>query len=468
MKHLSLQFKIIFLTLLLSARSVYAQEIQDRPNIIVVLIDDMGWNDTGFSGHTLIETPKLDQLAATGVIFTNAYAAAPNCAPSRASLLTGLYTPHHGVYTVIDPRHDPGMPHHKIISAESERQLSDETITIAEHLFSNGYRTGMFGMWNLGRGKSGPASPRGQGFEFYREPKDYGFEPNEYYNQSGDYLTDRLTEGARTFIKDNRNSPFFLYVAYHGIHAPFNPPEDLLRKYSALGKKEQNLPDDFAEYAATVESVDRNIGRLWDTVIEFELEENTYLFFTSDNGGVHQYTAPLREGKGTLYEGGIRVPAFITGPAIPSGQKIAPPISSIDFFPTISSLTGSPSRDLDGEDLSPLLQDGTPLERDLLFWHFPCYTGRGEPVSALRKGDYKLIEFFESGKIELYDLKNDPSELQDLWESEQEMGQELYGILRNWQHLVSAPRPTDPNPSYDPSTESRRGPRQSNKKGDTN
>jgi arylsulfatase A len=404
------------------------------PNLVLILVDDMGWNDPG-------EKPNIDRLAGNGITFTQAYAAAPNCAPTRACLLTGQYTPRHGIYTVVDDRHAPGSPHQKILAAESRAELPAESFTLAEALNECGYATGMVGMWNLGRGRRGPFVPTSQGFDSYVQPKDLGFDVDAYWNADGEYLTDRLTDAAIDFVK-MQNGPFFLYLATHAVHAPFDPKPELTQKY-----KEN------AEYAATVEGLDLNIGRLMDA-----LPENTVILFTSDNGGDPRVVAPLRGGKGTLYEGGLRVPMILSGPGIPYGSKSDAPVSSIDIFPTLTGLAGFPDigTTIDGESLVPLWNGGH-LKRDALFWYFPCYVGRGTPSSALRKGDWKLIEFFEDRHIELYNLAEDPSENRDLSGKEPEIAKQLYAELQQIQARLGAPLPTEPNPKYDPSSIRKKG-----------
>ncbi len=410
-----------------------------KPNLAVILVDDMGWNDPG-------DRPNIDRLAKTGMTFTQAYAAAPNCAPTRACLMTGQYTPRHGVYTVVDDRHAPGSPHHKIMAAESNADLATEALTIAEVLKKEGYSAGMVGMWNLGRNRNKPCTPTGQGFDSYVQPKDLGFGKDAYWDNDGNYLTDRMTDACIEFV-EKQKEPFFLYFAPHSVHSPFDPKPELLKKYS-----EQ------AEYAATVEALDQNLGRLFAA-----LPENTVIIFTSDNGGTRRVVEPLRGGKGTLYEGGLRVPMIITGPGIKGRSD--EPVSSIDIFPTLCELAGVPMSGniegwrlslLDGESLVPLWNGGE-LERDTLFWHFPCYIGQGGPSSAIRKGHWKLIEFFETQTVELYDLSKDESERRDLSAKEPKVAEELYAELKKVQAELAAPRPLEPNPDFDPSSIRKKG-----------
>lgn len=426
-------------TIFVIALTALALAAGARPNLVAILIDDMGWHDTGFAGNAEVNTPHIDRLARNGMIFSQAYAAAPNCAPTRACLMTGQYTPRHEVYTVVDERHTPGQPNHKIIAASSKPELDVGAMTVAEHLRDAGYATGMVGMWNLGRGRKGPCVPTGQGFDSFVQPKDLGFEKDAYFSENGEYLTDRLTDAAIEFVEGS-GKPFFLYVAYHAVHSPFEPKPDLLEKNGGDA------------YAATIEALDQSIGRLADA-----LPDDTVIFFTSDNGGTRRYVEPLRGGKGTLYEGGLRVPTFASGPGIAAGQSTDEPISTIDIFPTLLELAGASCGErIDGVSLVPLW-NGDPLNRETLYWHFPCYIGQGGPSSAMRQGDLKLIEFFETGTVELYDLSEDPEERNNLAESHQEMTAEMYSKLKLWQTELGAPCPSEPNPEYDPSAVKKKG-----------
>ena len=431
---------LLFLLLSLSA-------VGARPNLVVILIDDMGWRDTGFAGNSGINTPNMDRLAGSGIIFNQAYAAAPNCAPTRACLMTGQYTPRHEVYTVVDERHSPGQPNHKIMASPSKPELDSGAVTFAELLQESGYATGMVGMWNLGRGRKGPRVPTGQGFDSYVQPKDLGFEKDAYFDSEGNYLTDRLTDKAIEFVH-HQTKPFLLYAAYHAVHAPFEPKPDLLKKNSGN------------EYTATIEALDQNIDRLADA-----LPENTVIILTSDNGGTRRYVEPLRGGKGTLYEGGLRVPAFACGTGIKAGLTTTESISTIDLFPTLLELAKVPipeNLSLDGKSLVPLWNGGS-LKREALFWHFPSYIGQGGPSSAMQKGRFKLIEFFESGSIELYDLNADPEEKNNLATSNPQLAKQLHEKLKQWQVELNAPRPSEPNPGFDPSAVKKKGRDQSGK-----
>jgi arylsulfatase A len=415
-----------------------------RPSFVLILADDMGWNDAAFTGNRFIETPNLDGLAREGMQFTEACASAPNCAPTRACLLTGQYPPRHGVYTVVDPRHAPGSLHHRLLAAESREALPTESVTLAEALRTEGYATGMFGMWNLGRGRSGPATPTGQGFDVFSEPKHLGFEKDAYRNTAGAYSPDALTDAALKWIESVRAKPFFLYLAFHDVHAPFDPKPVLLEKY------QRRHGDGDPAFAATVEAMDANVGRVMACLKRLGILETTYVIFTSDNGGSRHTVAPLRGGKGTLYQGGLRVPAVIRGPGIKPSKSDAVMLS-MDWYPTVLELAGrKPTESVDGQSLVPLLRDpSAKLERHV-FWHFPCYVGGSGPCSAIRIGDWKLIEFFESGTSELYHLRKDPGESEDLTDTERARAGELLARLRGWQAATGAPRPTSPNPAFRP------------------
>jgi arylsulfatase A-like enzyme len=425
-----------------------------QPNFILILADDLGWNDVGFSGNGFTDTPNLDQLAKDGMIFSRACASAPNCAPTRACLMTGQYPPRHGVYTVVDDRHAPGSPNHKIIAATSREALPTESITVAEALKTSGYATGMFGMWNLGRGRSGPTTPTGQGFDVFTEPKQLGFEKDAYHDAKGRYSPDALTDAALDWMDSVKGKPFFLYLPFHDVHAPYDPKPQLLSKYQARA----GVID--PAKAATVEAMDANVGRLLAALEKAGLRESTYVIFTSDNGGDRQFVAPLRGGKGQLYEGGLRVPAAIRGPGIRAGGISGVTTLSMDWFPTMLELAGVKAPAglaLDGCNLAPVLTGkATVLERDV-FWHFPSYIGGGGPSSAIRSGDWKLIEFFESKTSELYHLSEDPGENKDLAASEPKRAAELLAKLHAWQRATNAACPTEANPAYDPSASPKRG-----------
>jgi arylsulfatase A len=467
MRHRILTAICLALSLAGNARITNAAESSRPPNFIVILMDDMGWRDVGFMGNSFIETPHIDRLATTGLVFTQAYASAPNCAPTRACLMSGQYTPRHGIYTVVDPRQPPGSARHKLMAAESKSELDTNVVTIAEALQSGSYATAFFGMWNLGRGRTGPVTPGGQGFDKVVFPENLGFGKDAYFDGDKNYLSDRLTDEVLKFIETNRARPFFVYLPDHAVHAPFDPKPELLKKYEAKARHSNDRRDDPA-YAATVEAVDHNVGRIVEAVARLKLTENTVVIFTSDNGGTPQYTAPLNGSKGQLYEGGIRVPLVVSWPGLKRlDAKCDTPVSSVDLYPTLLELAGiQPPKGqiLDGVSLVPTFRGATILDRPRLFWHFPCYVGKSTPSSAVREGDFKLIEFFEDGgRRELYNLKSDPNEQRDLAASMPDKAAAMYRTLRAWQTETGALLPRGPNPNYDPKAERPRGNQGGNK-----
>jgi len=444
----------------------YADE--EKPNVVFFFIDDMGWTDLGFQGSKYYESPHIDKLASQGVVFTDAYANAPNCAPSRACLMSGQYTPRHGIYTVGDPKRG-NHPFRKLEPIENETVLADKFVTVAEVLQSNGYQTATMGKWHLG------PDPTTQGFDVniagrewgspsgggYHSPFNY---PNLKNKQPGEYLTDRLTTEACNFIEANHDEPFFLYLTHYAVHTPIQAKEDLIDKYK---KKPATKRHKNAKYAAMIESVDDSVGAVLAKLDELKLTENTIVLFFSDNGGYSGATsnAPLKGFKGMLYEGGIREPLIIKWPDVTTpGTRCSEPVIGIDLFPTLIEMTKSPRIDgvkLDGLSLVPLLKDPTSkLDRDAIFWHFPCFlTGTGDPsggpfrttpVGAIRMRDWKLIEWFETGHLELYHITDDISESRNLVDSEPDKLKELQERMQQWRTEVNAPIPSTPNPLYDP------------------
>ncbi|MCB1121092.1 MAG: sulfatase-like hydrolase/transferase, partial [Verrucomicrobiae bacterium] len=306
--------------------------------------------------------------------------------------------------------------------------------------------------------RSGPHTPTGQGFDEFKQPRDLGFDKDAYFNGRGEYLTDAFTSEGIRFMKESKNQPFFLYLAYHAVHHPFQPKPELVEKYTR--KARSGADRNNIEYAAAVEAVDQNIGRLDEALRELGIKDNTIVVFTSDNGGNRQNVAPLNGSKGSLYEGGLRVPAAIWGPGIRKSYTSETPFLSMDIYPTLLELAGLPKpKDhlLDGVSFAPLLTGGPEPDRDTIFFHFPSYIGAGGPSSAMRKGNYKLIEQFESSTVELYDLGADIGESHNLAKEQPELTQTLYQELLAWQEATGAPRPTQLNPNYDPQAQPIRG-----------
>jgi arylsulfatase A-like enzyme len=437
-----------------------------KPNIVFILVDDLGWKDVGFMGSQYYETPNIDRLARDGMTFTSAYANAPNCAPTRASLMTGLYTPRHGIYTVGSAERGKSQ-HRVLIPIRNTTVLDTSFVTLAEILKRDGYVTAHIGKWHLG---SGPESgPEQQGFDLNIAGNQSGH-PRSYFSpyrnpeladgQDGEYLTDRLTDEALKFIAANRRKPFFLYLPHYAVHTPIAAKPEIVAKFADKpGSNQQSDP----AYAAMIASTDAGVGRIMNRLAELDLTDNTVIIFFSDNGGHGNYTSmhPLRGSKGMLYEGGIREPMIVAWPGrIRAGSLCHTPVIGLDFFPTVIELAGivKPHRlTLDGESLMPLLLEQGSLQRQALFWHFPAYleaynrnqgTWRMTPAGAIRHGDWKLIEFFEDGRLELYNLENDIGESEDISQSYPEKTKSLYQELVSWRQRVQAPVPTVANPDY--------------------
>jgi len=461
-----MQFLVVVI-IIVTINSVNSCFNQQKPNIILIVVDDLGWADLGCYGSTFYETPNIDKLAMDGIRFTDAYAAAANCAPSRACYISGQYTPRHGIYTVNSSERGDSRTR-KLIPVKNKTFLANENVTIAEVLKSAGYNTISIGKWHLGK------DPIEQGFDINiagdqrGHPKSY-FSP--YYNKNlsdgadGEHLPDRLTDEAIKFIRDNKTQPFFLYLPYYSVHTPLQARSDLITKYS---NKDMSGHQNNATYAGMIESVDANVGRLVQVLSDLSLEENTLVIFTSDNGGVAHISSqfPLRGGKGSYYEGGIRVPLITKWIGkIKPGQVCHTPVSGIDFFPTFLEIAGIPVPDnkvFDGISLMPLFKEpGIKKERNL-YWHFPVYLEnnraqmgyrdpvfRTRPGSAMRSGDWKLHEYFEDNAIELYNLEEDPGEMNNLVDVFPEKAEVLRQVLHRWRDKVGAPIPTRLNPEYD-------------------
>ena len=440
---------------------------KSKPNIILILSDDHGWKDARFMGSSYYLTPSLDALAYSGMTFTNAYANAPNCAPSRASLLTGMYTPRHGIYTVNSSARSKSA-FRKIIPIKNTTILDTSFITIAEVLGKNGYTSSSIGKWHLGNDSIG--LPQSQGFDeniggyHLGHPKSY-FSPykNPYLpdGPEGEYLTDRLTQEALDFIERNKDHPFFLYLPHYAVHTPIQAKESLT---SIFRNKEPEGKQKNPKYAAMVKSLDEGIGRVVNRIEKLELSDNTIIIFMSDNGGLGVVTGmkPLRGSKGMLYEGGIRVPFIISWPGKIKAATICDiPVAGTDLFPTILKLARiKPPEELvtDGVNLKRILLKGKKIPERPLFWHFPAYLERNKgmktiwrtsPASAVRFGDWKLIEFYENGEIELYNLREDIGETNDLSVKYPEKKDELYKLLDDWRKEINAPIPTETNPEFD-------------------
>lgn len=440
----------------------------DQLNVVFFYVDDLGWTDLGYAGSDFYKTPHIDRLAKEAMVFTDAYSNGPNCAPSRACLMSGLYSPRHGIYTVGDPRRG-NAKQRRLEPVENETVLADRFITIAEALRENGYSTAAMGKWHLG------ADPCTQGFELNIAGREWGspsgggyHSPYQYphlkQNQAGEYLTDRLTDEACRFIRSASEKPFFLYLAHYAVHTPLQAKESLKARFQ-MEKKGQHHRN--ATYAAMIQSVDQSLGKVLAELETAGISKQTIVIFTSDNGGFGGATSnlPLRGSKGMLYEGGIRVPMLCLWPGVTKpGQQCKEPVLGIDFYPTILEMTGTAQpteQNLDGVSLVPLLRgDSNSLDRDAIFWHFPCYLqGSGDPgggpfrttpAGAVRMGNWKLIEWFETGHRELYDLEGDIRESVNCLETHPEIAMKLQQKMEDWRDFVQAPIPDQKNPLYQP------------------
>ena len=454
-------------------------------NLVFILIDDLGWIDTGCYGSAYYETPNIDRLASQGMRFTDAYAASPVCSPTRASILTGKYPARLNLTDWIG-----GSQKGDMLPADYIRHMPLEEVTIAEAFREAGYSTCFIGKWHLG---GQPFFPEHQGFDINIGGHDAG-QPSSYFypyksederrsywdvpglegGREGEYLTDRLTDEAVEFLDRNSDQPFLLYLSHYAVHTPVQSKEDLTEKYRVKASKlpptgdlthrnEQGygttkLFQDNAAYAGMIESVDESVGRILDRLDQLDLTESTAVIFMSDNGGLSTLArsrnsptsnVPLRAGKGWLYEGGIREPMIVRWPGVVAAGSICrEPVISTDFYPTMlemADLHMIPEQHEDGRSLVPLLKETGSVDREAIFWHFPHYHGSGNrPSGAVRNGDYKLIEWFEDGRIELYNLSEDIREENDLAAAMPLKAVELREMLHRWRKSVDARMPIVP------------------------
>ena len=468
---LFLSLAAVFGVLLVSASKPCLAASSGRPNVLFILVDDLGWSDLGYSGSKVYETPNVDRLSKQGMIFTDFYSAGPVCSPTRASILTGKYPARTGITTyLISPSQD---------AAHVASHLALEELTLAETFQKNGYATGYFGKWHLGYKNEHWASHQGfdvaiGGIDLPRAwklcypdrraptaktwPKTHTRFFSPYHlthlenGPAGEYLTDRLTDETIQFIEQHRGKPFLAYLSFHTVHTPLQAKPEIVercqKKIESLGldtKKEddrrekqfQNNPN----YAAMVHHMDENVGRLLHRLDELGLSDTTIVVFTSDNGGKGSVTSnlPLRGMKHNLYEGGIRVPLIVRWP-----KEVAPdshndcPLISNDLYPTLLELTGcplEPKQHLDGVSFSSVLQgDATTVSREAIYWHYP----HSRQEAAVRLGRYKLLHRFNGKHVELYDLQNDIGERTDLSEAKPELTERMLAMLTQWQQDITA------------------------------
>lgn len=459
--------KLFVLPLLLFFLTAAAQR---KPNIIYILADDMGWKDAGFTGSDFYKTPNLDALAEQGMVFSNAYAAAGNCAPSRASLISGQYTPRHGVYAVTSTKRGP-VDQMMLEPIPNSQELAPSVYTIAEAMKDAGYKTAMFGKWHLGKRKG--TLPNDQGFDVvdsFDPPSKEDFERTN--DPKGIY---RITNGASKFMEANKDKPFFIYMAHHATHMMIQAREDRHKMFkNKKGTHQQN-----EDFAAMNNQMDDGIGILLKKIKDLGLEKNTIVIFTSDNGGLPQSPqTPLRGFKGMYYEGGIRVPFIARWPGvIQAGSTSAVPIINQDIFPTVLEITGAvkpADKILDGRSILSAFKGKNDLAERPLFWHFPGYLNnpnpgsrdtifRSRPVSTIRKGDWKLLLFHEEWMLdggrnkiasnnaaELYNLRYDIGETTNLANVNPAKRDEMLNELLKIMKESGASMPSDKNPQYKP------------------
>jgi len=451
-----------------------------RPNVVFILADDLGQRDLGVYGSSFYETPHLDRLAQNGVRFTQAYAASNVCSPTRASLLTGRYPARLGITDWLPGR--AGKPGDQLLAANLEPHLRAQERTFADAFRAAGYRTALIGKWHLG--DAAENLPDHHGFDVSLAASGKGSTPSYFSpyrlphladGSPGEYLVDRLTREAITFMREAhaQGRPFLLELSHYAVHIPLQAKPDLVAKYAAkrtgiaAGQDFVDRPPDGrvrvrqtdATYAAMVESLDASVGALLNELNALGIADNTIVVFTSDNGGLATSEGwptsnlPLRGGKGWPYEGGVREPLIVSWPRhLPSGAVSDAMVTSPDFFPTFLELAGLPSEPdahVDGESFAGALrQPASPAAERTIFWHYPHYSNqRGRPHGAIRQGRWKLVEWFEDGRTELYDLAADVGETHDLAPTEPELAKALLARLRAWRDQVGARMPT-PNPAY--------------------
>ncbi len=444
---------------------------ESKLNVVLVLVDDLGWKDLGCYGSSYYQTPNIDRLSSEGMRFSDGYSACNVCSPTRAAIMTGKY-PARLLLTQWLPsgRWDPQKD--KMREGRYVSNLALEEVTIAEALREADYKTAFFGKWHLG-----PLPyyyPEHQGFDVNVGGRDYGAPGSYFYpfegswkipttgkrlvketpvsGKEGDYLVDRLAEEADAFIRQHADEPFFVMLSHYAVHSPLQGKEEKVARYEKVDP-DQRQGD--PKYAAMVESVDDSVGRIMNTLRELKIDQRTLVIFTSDNGGFAKATdnSPLRANKGSNYEGGIRVPLIVKWPGqVAAGSMSSEPVISTDFYPTILAAAGLPLRPhqhVDGANLVPVLREQGKIQRPAIYWHYPHYNQHPESFASgvVRAGDWKLIEDFETGQLQLYNLASDLGEQDDLAKSNPGKAEELLRQLRAWRREVDADM-MKPNPQY--------------------
>ncbi|MEM9019709.1 MAG: sulfatase [Planctomycetota bacterium] len=479
----------ILLSLFVCSAAPAQQHTQPTPNIVFFLVDDYGWMDTGYGGSSFYQTPNIDKLAASGMVFTNAYAACPVCSPTRVSIMSGKHPARldttdffgalqgSGVRRMIAEGRDNRWTRQPLIPADYVPQLPLDEVSLAEAFKAEGYATFFAGKWHLGGTGFGPTK---QGFDINiggtRGGGPYGggkyFHPLNYLpnmtSEPGDHLPDRLARETSKFITEHKDGPFLAYLSFYSVHTPLMGRPDLVEKYKQIrsqmeiddevwgveGARKVRLVQEHAVYAAMVEAMDQAVGDVLDTLEEQGLADNTVVVFFSDNGGLSTSEGhptsnlPLRAGKGWLYEGGVREPCIVRWPGrTEPGSSTAVPIISNDFYPTLLDMTGlaaMPEQHVDGTSFASILTgEVEDHRRGPLFWHYPHYGNQGgSPGGAIRLGDWKLIEWYTPGRpLELYNLAEDIGETNNLAEANPERAQELHALLQAWRDEVDAKMP---------------------------
>jgi arylsulfatase A-like enzyme len=468
----------------------------NRPNVLFILIDDLGWRDVSCFGSEFYETPNVDAIAGEGMLFTDAYAACPVCSPTRASIMSGKYPATLGLTNYIDWHWRLHPRRGRVIDAPYRRELPLSERSLARAMRDNGYRTAHVGKWHLG----GPETyPEKHGFEANFGGCEWGMPVHGYFSPwnlpnmeneaEGTYLTDHLSKTAVQWLKNGDERPFFLNLCFYSVHTPTQAPEEVVEKYRAKAKAmgladkepceiigpspfdpdereilKHRILQSYPDYAAMVEKMDEGIGRVVKHLKSTGQWDNTIVVFTSDNGGLATgrgggvtSNLPLAYGKGWMYEGGTRVSTVIRQPGVTApGSRCSEPVTSTDFYPTLLEAVGAPlipDQHTDGVSLAPLLRGEGKLKRDAIFWHYPHYSNcGGRPGCSVRMGDYKLIEFFEDGHLELYNLREDIAEEHDLSTNKPDLRDRMMARLEAWKEQVCAKIP-EPNPDWKPTHE---------------
>ena len=465
----------VFILFWLVASSAPAAQ---RPNLVLILADDLGWADLSCYGNDLHQTPNLDRLARQGVRFTDAYAASPVCTPTRAAILTGLHPAR--LHMTIWRESALNRGNRKLLQPVCLDSLPLKHVTLAEVLKKAGYFNAHLGKWHVGRAE---AYPQAHGFHLniggtlWGAPqtfwypfngdgyfRDWRYVPGLEPGNKGDYLTDRLTDKALGIMEEQTKASrsFYLNLWYHSVHTPIEGKPELVEHYRKKIKPGSVRKN--PHYAAMVHSLDENVGRVLTKIDKLGVADNTLVIFTSDNGGFINKcklnrdlavanNAPLRSGKGSCYEGGVRVPLIVRGPQVAQGKISSEPVYAPDLYPTLlraAGLSDQAQAGLDGVDFTALLQNpDATLKREALYFHYPHYYQTTTPVSALRKGDWKLLEYYEDNRLELFNLKQDPGETQDISTANPALARRLRMELDVWRKKIGAQLP-EPNPDWKP------------------